>query len=67
VVSGEAVVAYVVPPDAAPTEQELRALCREQLAEFKVPRRFVIARDLPRGPIGKILKRLVKGSGSAPA
>jgi long-chain acyl-CoA synthetase len=57
---GEAVVAYIVPGDAAPTEQELRALCREHLAEFKVPRRFVVARDLPRGPTGKILKRLVK-------
>jgi long-chain acyl-CoA synthetase len=57
---GEAVVAFVVSAEADPLEQELRAFCREHLAEFKVPRRFVIARDLPRGPTGKILKRLVR-------
>ncbi len=63
---GEAVVAYIVPAGAAPIEQELRALCREHLAEFKVPRRFLIAGDLPRGPTGKIVKRLVKDWGAAP-
>jgi acyl-CoA synthetase (AMP-forming)/AMP-acid ligase II len=35
----------------------LRDHCRARLAEFKVPRRFTIARDLPRGATGKILKR----------
>jgi acyl-CoA synthetase (AMP-forming)/AMP-acid ligase II len=59
-------VAFIVPAESPPTEQELRALCREHLAEFKVPRRFVVARDLPRGPTGKILKRLVKGWQPAP-
>ncbi len=63
---GEAVVAYVVPAGTAPTAQQLRALCREHLAEFKVPRRFVIAGDLPRGPTGKILKRLVRDWKAAP-
>jgi long-chain acyl-CoA synthetase len=64
---GEAVVAYIMPADPAPTEPELRTLCREHLAEFKVPRRFVITGDLPRGPTGKILKRLVKDWKPAPA
>ncbi len=57
---GEAVVAFVAPTEQVPTSEELRAFCRSQLAEFKVPRRFVIAPDLPRGPTGKILKRLLK-------
>lgn len=64
---GEAVVAYVVPGEAVPVEPELRSFCRARLAEFKVPRRFVIARDLPRGPTGKILKRLVRNWTSATA
>jgi long-chain acyl-CoA synthetase len=57
---GEAVVAYVTPAEQVPTAEELRDFCRACLADFKIPRRFVIARDLPRGPTGKILKRALK-------
>jgi long-chain acyl-CoA synthetase len=57
---GEAVVAYIVPTEQAPTPEELREFCRGRLADFKVPRRYVIAPDLPRGPTGKILKRALK-------
>ena len=57
---GEAVVAFVIPADDLPSAEELRQFCRSRLAEFKVPRRFIIAPDLPRGPTGKILKRAVK-------
>jgi long-chain acyl-CoA synthetase len=61
---GDAVVAYVAPAEQAPTAEELRAFCRGWLADFKVPRRFVIAPDLPRGPTGKILKRALRDLGS---
>lgn len=54
---GEAVVAYVVPADQIPSGAELQEFCRQRLANFKVPRRFVIATDLPRGSMGKLLKR----------
>jgi long-chain acyl-CoA synthetase len=54
---GEAVVAFVVPAGEPPAHEALRDHCRARLAEFKVPRRFTIARDLPRGATGKILKR----------
>jgi long-chain acyl-CoA synthetase len=57
---GEAVVAFVVPGDDPPTPEAVRDFCRAHLAEFKVPRRVTIARDLPRGPTGKILKRALK-------
>jgi long-chain acyl-CoA synthetase len=57
---GEAVVAFVVPGDEPPTPEAVRDFCRAHLAEFKVPRRVTIARDLPRGPTGKILKRALK-------
>jgi long-chain acyl-CoA synthetase len=57
---GEAVVAFVVPSDEPPTPEAVRDFCRAHLAEFKVPRRVTIARDLPRGPTGKILKRALK-------
>jgi long-chain acyl-CoA synthetase len=57
---GEAVVAFVVPGDVPPTPEALREFCRARLAEYKVPRRIVVARDLPRGPTGKLLKRALK-------
>jgi acyl-CoA synthetase (AMP-forming)/AMP-acid ligase II len=58
---GEAPAAFVVPAaQPAPTVQELREFCRARLADYKVPRRFVIAADLPRGPTGKLLKRALK-------
>jgi long-chain acyl-CoA synthetase len=57
---GEAVVAYVTPAEQAPEDAELREFCRQHLADFKVPRRFVVAKDLPRGGTGKILKRALR-------
>ncbi len=58
---GEVVVAFVVPREGeATTEIALRDFCRERVAGYKVPRRVVIANDLPRGPTGKILKRKLK-------
>ena len=56
-VRGEVPVAYVVGDfDAARLEQ----VCREQLASFKVPRRFVRVESIPRTALGKAQKHLLK-------
>jgi long-chain acyl-CoA synthetase len=57
---GEAVVAFVVPAGPPLGPETLREFCRSRLAEFKVPRRFTIATDLPRGATGKLLKRALR-------
>ncbi len=58
---GEVAIAFVLIQDGATvTEGELKAVCRERLAGFKVPRDIRIARELPRGPTGKILKRALR-------
>jgi oxalate---CoA ligase len=57
---GEAVVAFVVPAADPPTPEALRDFCRARLSEFKVPRRITVAKDLPRGATGKILKRALR-------
>jgi len=44
---------------AAPTPEELLAFCREKLAGFKVPRRFVF-RELPKTATGKIQKFMLR-------
>ncbi|UJX47136.1 AMP-binding protein [Xanthobacter sp. YC-JY1] len=59
---GKVVVAFV--KRAAPVEaSELDAWCRTSgLANFKRPRRFVFVADIPKSPVGKLLRRqLVAG------
>lgn len=58
---GEVVAAFVIPTEGAETtESALRDYCRKYIAGYKVPRRIVLATDLPRGPTGKILKRALR-------
>ncbi|HEV2893232.1 MAG TPA: AMP-binding protein [Actinomycetota bacterium] len=58
---GQRVTAFVVPRDPAspPTLAELRAFARERLAAAKAPRELVLVPALPRGPSGKLLRRLL--------
>ena len=48
------------------TADDIRAFCREHLADFKVPE-YVEIRDqpLPRNPAGKVLKSVLRGGDSA--
>ena len=55
--SGEAVRAYVVPLAAGLTEAAVRAHCRKHLSDYKVPKTIELRRELPKTPIGKILRR----------
>jgi malonyl-CoA/methylmalonyl-CoA synthetase len=56
-VRGEVPVAYLVGDfDAA----QLERTCREQLASFKVPRRFEKVESIPRTALGKVQKHLLK-------
>ena len=56
-VMGELPVAYVVlRQPGAVTAEALEAHCRQQLSNYKVPRRFVIVDALPLTPTGKIQK-----------
>ncbi|MEJ5347948.1 MAG: acyl-CoA synthetase [Desulfosoma sp.] len=54
----EAVTAIVVPKAGETiTEEEIVALCKKELAGFKVPKAVVVVEALPKTPTGKILKR----------
>ncbi|MCR5084388.1 MAG: AMP-binding protein [Succinivibrionaceae bacterium] len=59
-VSGEAVKLYVVRRDPALTAEELTAYCRKYLTGYKMPRRIEFVRDLPKTPVGKVLRRTLK-------
>jgi acyl-CoA synthetase (AMP-forming)/AMP-acid ligase II len=51
----------VLKEDAAATENEMIAFCKEHLASYKAPKSVDFVESLPKSPQGKILKReLVK-------
>jgi long-chain acyl-CoA synthetase len=55
--SGEAVRAFVVKRDPKVTADELMAHCRTLLTAYKVPARIEFRDELPKTPIGKILRK----------
>ena len=55
---GEVPVAFIV-GDA--DVEELQRVCRDQLASFKVPRRFVRTTELPKTALGKVQKARLTG------
>lgn len=58
--AGERVRAVVVRSDPALTEETLTGWARERLTGYKVPRDVVFVDELPKSPIGKILRKDVR-------
>ncbi|MBM3181408.1 MAG: long-chain fatty acid--CoA ligase [Chloroflexi bacterium] len=55
---GETVKAWiVVKPGETLTEAEIKALCKEHLAPYKVPTHYEFRTELPKTTVGKILRR----------
>ena len=58
---GEIVKAYVVlKPNEKATDEELLQHCRANLAAYKVPKTIEFRTELPKGPTGKVMRRLLK-------
>ena len=58
---GEAGVAcLVLKAGATLTLEDLRAHCSGRLAGYKAPKKFVLAKSLPRGGSGKVLKHVLR-------
>jgi len=58
--SGESVMLFIVRGDASLQEDELRSFLAERLAPYKQPRYIEFRDELPRTPIGKVLRRQLK-------
>ncbi|MEX1056211.1 MAG: AMP-binding protein, partial [Natronospirillum sp.] len=54
--SGEAVKAFIV-TNRDVTDDELVQYCRKELTAYKVPRQFERRTELPKTPVGKVLRR----------
>ena len=63
---GEVIVAFVVPRGAAPDTAELDALCLDNIARFKRPKRYVMVDALPKNNTGKVLKTRLRERLGAP-
>ena len=55
--SGEAVKLVIVRKDPALTEDDVRAYCKENLTGYKQPRIVEFRDELPKSPVGKVLRR----------
>ncbi len=60
---GERVVAFIVPKEGeAVSDGELKSFLKARLSPYKVPKEYVVLKELPKGSTGKILKRELKES-----
>jgi long-chain acyl-CoA synthetase len=55
--TGETVKLVVVRKDAALTKSQIMAYCRENMTAYKQPRVIEFREELPKTPVGKILRR----------
>ncbi|MCZ8252991.1 MAG: long-chain-fatty-acid--CoA ligase [Hylemonella sp.] len=55
--TGEAVKLVIVKKDPALTEEQVRAYCKENLTGYKQPKVVEFRTELPKTPVGKILRR----------
>ncbi len=58
--SGEAVKLFVVTNDSSLCEEEIKQFCRNGLTGYKIPKYVEFRSSLPKSPIGKVLKRILK-------
>jgi long-chain acyl-CoA synthetase len=59
--SGEAVKVVVVRKDPTLTHESVLTHCRTRLTSYKVPRHVEFRETLPKSPIGKVLRRDLRG------
>jgi long-chain acyl-CoA synthetase len=55
--TGEAVKLFIVRKNPALSEEQVRAFCRENLTGYKQPKMIEFRTELPKTPVGKILRR----------
>ena len=55
--TGEKIKIFVVKKSPALTEAMLISHCRENLTAYKIPREVEFLNELPKSPVGKVLRR----------
>ena len=55
--TGEAVKAFIVKEHEHLTEEQVLAYCKQQMTNYKRPKKIIFRSDLPKSNVGKILRR----------
>ncbi len=63
---GEIVKAFVVLKNKKLTKEEIIKYCHENLTHYKVPKIIVFVAELPKSPVGKTLRRLLRAHPTPP-
>lgn len=58
---GEAPKAFIVRTNSTITKDDILTHCRENLAAYKIPVEVEFRDELPKSPVGKILRKLLRG------
>lgn len=58
--SGEAVHAFIVKNLSSLTATDVHRYCEECLSHYKIPKRIVFLAELPKSPVGKVLRRSLR-------
>ncbi|HSB23030.1 MAG TPA: long-chain-fatty-acid--CoA ligase [Burkholderiaceae bacterium] len=64
--AGEAVKVVIVKRDPALSEADVRAFCEANLTGYKRPKVVEFRNDLPKTPVGKVLRRELREAGPPP-
>jgi long-chain acyl-CoA synthetase len=65
IIAGEIVKAFVVASNPSLTADQIVAFCRQNLTNYKVPRIIEFRSELPKTPVGKILRRELRAASIA--
>ena len=58
--TGESIKAFVVASDPALDQERVLEHCRRSLTNYKRPRSVVFVDEIPKSPVGKVLRRLLR-------
>jgi long-chain acyl-CoA synthetase len=60
--TGESVKAFIVKENEQLTEEQVLAYCKEQMTNYKRPKKIIFRTELPKTNVGKILRRELRDS-----
>lgn len=63
--TGEAIKVYIVRTDPNLTENQVIEFCRKNLTGYKIPKYIEFVDELPKTPVGKVLRRMLRSGASA--
>jgi long-chain acyl-CoA synthetase len=65
--TGEAVKLFIVKKSESLTEEQVKTYCRTNMTAYKQPKYIVFKTELPKTPVGKILRRELRDAPAAVA